>query len=222
MQSKNFNVIIFDWDGTLMDSTGAIVQAIQGACADLSMPVPSKEKAAYVIGLSITDALKTACPEIPSALVPKLVDAYRERYLHGSPPLFSGVVESLKALKDKGYFLAVATGKGRNGLNKAMEDTQTAQFFDTTRTVSECFSKPHPQMIHSICDELGQPYHKALMFGDTTHDLQMAQNAGCAAIALTTGAHEIKQLNSVAHLGLYDDITIPLAKLPPVTWSLTD
>ncbi len=203
---KAFDLIVFDWDGTLMDSTTAITRSIRSACADLDLPVPDEKTAAYVIGLSMVDAFRIACPEASTEQYPLLIAAYQNHYQHDALSLFPGVSDALTDLKQKGYALAVATGKGRNGLNKALEASNTRPFFAATRTVSECFSKPHPQMIQSICSELAVSEDRTLMIGDTTHDLQMAHNAGCAAIGVTTGAHDTEQLNTCPHLGLFADI----------------
>ena len=205
--AQNFDLIIFDWDGTLMDSTANIVHAIQKSCEDLGFNKPTDKEAAFIIGLSLPEAFKILCPEMNSDTFPKLVAAYQKHFALGKPALFDGVYQGLEQLQQAGLPLSVATGKGRNGLNHAMKITHTTSFFDTTRTVTECPSKPHPEMILSICSELGITPERALMVGDTTHDLSMAQNAGCAAIGLTTGAHDKIQLNSIPHLDLFDDIT---------------
>jgi phosphoglycolate phosphatase len=207
MMKQPFDLIIFDWDGTLMDSTANIIRAIQGACEDLGFDRPTDKEAAYIIGLSLPEAFKILCPTMSQEIYPKLVAAYQKHFALGEPVLFDGVYNGLKQLQQAGLPLSVATGKGRHGLNRAMEMTHTTSFFDTTRTVSECLSKPHPEMILSICSELTINPERTLMVGDTTHDLTMAQNAGCAAVGLTTGAHDKTQLNSVAHLRLFENIT---------------
>ena len=205
--AQNFDLIIFDWDGTLMDSTANIVRAIQGACQDLGFNKPTDKEAAFIIGLSLPEAFKILCPEMNSDTFPKLVAAYQEHFALGEPVLFEGVYEGLEHLQKSDLPLAVATGKGRHGLNRAMEITQTTSLFDTTRTVTECPSKPHPEMILSICTELGIAPEKTLMVGDTTHDLNMAYNAACCAVGLTTGAHEKELLNTIPHLAQFDQIT---------------
>ncbi|WP_434778656.1 HAD-IA family hydrolase [Neisseria sp. Ec49-e6-T10] len=202
MNNKRFELIIFDWDGTLMDSTRTITQAIQASCRELGFRSPSDKAAQDVIGLSITEAFKVACPEATVDDYPKLIAAYQRHFGQDQIPLFDGVFDGLNQLQQMGFFLAVATGKGRTGLNTALDKSNTRTLFDTTRTVTECASKPNPEMIFSICDELSIAPNKALMVGDTTYDLQMAHNAGAYAAALTTGAHNESQLAQVPYLSL--------------------
>ncbi len=152
MTKKRFDLIVFDWDGTLMDSTGTIVQCIQAAARDLGLPVPERKMAAYVIGLSLQDAMAAALPGLDPKLVPRVVERYRYHYLsrdHGLT-LFDGVPEMLADLSQRGYFLAVATGKSRVGLNRALHASQISRYFDATRCADETFSKPHPAMLHEI------------------------------------------------------------------------
>jgi phosphoglycolate phosphatase len=184
-------LIVFDWDGTLMDSTAAIVNCIQAAARDLGLPVPDKERAAYVIGLSLHEAMQTVIPGMDAALYPRMVERYRHHYLikDHELTLFDGVREMLNELSELGYFLAVATGKSRVGLNRALDAAKLLSVFDATRCADETFSKPHPAMLQELTRELGQDMKRTVMIGDTTHDLQMARNAGAAAIAVHYGAH---------------------------------
>lgn len=189
---RQFDLIVFDWDGTLYDSTALIVQCIQAACADIGAPVPSTENAAYVIGLGLHDALSHVAPGLSDEQVVLLSQRYRHHYFndqHGLS-LFAGTLEMLTALKQRHYWLAVATGKSRSGLNEALSHAELKGMFDATRTADETRSKPHPQMLEELMRELGAAPERTLMIGDTTHDLQLAQNAGCASVAVSYGAHE--------------------------------
>ncbi|MCG1053974.1 HAD-IA family hydrolase [Mycetohabitans sp. B5] len=196
MTRKQFDLIVFDWDGTLMDSTAHITRSIQRACRDLGLPVPDALSASYVIGLGLRDALQIAAPTLDPIDYPRLAQRYRFHYLSGDPhiELFAGVREMLDELRGAGYLLAVATGKSRVGLNRALDSVRLMTMFDATRCADETFSKPHPAMLHELTRELGQGATRTLMIGDTTHDLQMAANAGAAAVAVSYGAHPAEQL----------------------------
>lgn len=191
MAKKQFDFIVFDWDGTLMDSTATIVQCIQAAAGDLGLPVPDQRAASHVIGLSLQSAMETAIPDVDPAFYPQIVERYRYHYLtqdHGLT-LFDGVRDMLEDLAGQGYFLAVATGKSRVGLNRALAVSGLAPLFDATRCADETFSKPHPAMLQELTNELGQEMNRTVMIGDTTHDLQLARNAGAAGVAVHYGAH---------------------------------
>lgn len=198
MARKQFDLIVFDWDGTLMDSTATIVRSIQSAARDLGLPVPKDEQAAHVIGLGLQEAMAAVMPDMDTAMVPKMVERYRYHYLTKDPELvlFAGVRAMLNELSQEGYFLAVATGKSRVGLNRAMNATGLLSVFDATRCADETFSKPHPAMLQELTRELGQDLKRTLMIGDTTHDLLMASNAGAAAVAVEYGAHPLAQLQT--------------------------
>jgi phosphoglycolate phosphatase len=191
MARKQFDLIVFDWDGTLMDSTSTIVKCIQAAARDLHLPVPRDDVAAHVIGLGLHEAMQAVLPEIDPALYPRMVERYRYHFLSRDHELalFPGVREMLQELSQDGYFLAVATGKSRVGLNRAMNDVKVLSLFDATRCADETFSKPHPAMLQELTRELGQDMRRTLMIGDTTHDLLMASNAGAASVAVQYGAH---------------------------------
>ena len=187
-----YDLIAFDWDGTLFDSTTLIVRCIQNACRDLGVPVPSDEAAAYVIGLGLHDALQHAVPELPPERVPELGARYRHHYWANQDTLvlFPGTLEMLQALKVRQHFLAVATGKNRRGLNEALAHSQLQGMFDATRTADETASKPNPLMLQQLMAEFGVPPERTLMIGDTTHDLLLAANAGAPRVAVSYGAHE--------------------------------
>lgn len=196
MARQQFDLIVFDWDGTLMDSTAHIARSIQAACRDLGLPVPADDAARYVIGLGLRDALQIAAPTLDPADYPRLAERYRFHYLikEAQTELFAGVRELLAELRGEGYLLAVATGKSRVGLNRALDEVRLTSVFDGTRCADETFSKPHPAMLHELTRELGQDLERTLMIGDTTHDLQMASNAGAAGVAVTYGAHSVDAL----------------------------
>ncbi len=191
-RSRRFDLIAFDWDGTLFDSTTLIVRCIQAACSDIDVPVPSDEAAAYVIGLGLHDALQHVVPGLDPARYPELGARYRAHYSASQHELvlFPGTLAMLQALKQRQHLLAVATGKARRGLDEALTHSQLHGMFDSTRTADETASKPHPLMLQELMAELGVPAERTLMIGDTTHDLQLARNAGAARVAVSYGAHE--------------------------------
>ena len=190
--TRRFDLIVFDWDGTLFDSTALIVGCIQGACRDLGVTVPSDSAAAYVIGLGLQDALQHAVPDLPAARYPELGQRYRHHYFARQHELsmFPGTLEMLQALKARHHWLAVATGKGRRGLDEALAHAQLKGLFDGTRTADETASKPDPRMLNELMREIGAEPERTLMIGDTTHDLQLAVNAGTPRVAVSYGAHD--------------------------------
>ncbi|MFZ6758872.1 HAD-IA family hydrolase [Undibacterium sp. Ji50W] len=192
MAKKQFDLIVFDWDGTLMDSTAVIVKCIQAAARDLGLPVPKEDVASFVIGLALPQAIQVAMPDIDPKFYPRAVERFRYHFLARDHelPLFEGVREMLAELSQDGYFLAVATGASRVGLSRALHTAKLTSVFDATRCSDETFSKPHPAMLQELTRELGQDMRRTVMIGDTTHDLQMASNAGAAAIAVEYGAHD--------------------------------
>lgn len=189
---RQFDLVVFDWDGTLFDSTALIVQCIQSACADLQVPVPSQSAAAYVIGMGLHEALAHAVPGLPGERYPELGLRYRHHYFakQHELTLFDGVLPMLQALKGRQHWLGVATGKSRRGLDEALNTVQLRGVFDGTRTADETRSKPHPLMLQELMAEFGVAPERTLMIGDTTHDLQLAANAGTASVAVSYGAHE--------------------------------
>ncbi|TAK69919.1 MAG: HAD-IIIA family hydrolase [Betaproteobacteria bacterium] len=203
---NRFELLVFDWDGTLMDSAGAIVASIQASCRDLGLQVPERERASHVIGLGLKDALAYAVPELPPSDYGRLAERYRHHYLaHDSDlELFPGMREMLAGLKQQGYLLAVATGKSRAGLERVLEATQLKQYFDSSRCADETHSKPHPAMLQELMRELLIEPEATLMIGDTAHDLQMAVNAGVPALAVSYGAHPRDSLTALNPLGCVD------------------
>jgi phosphoglycolate phosphatase len=206
---KQYSVIVFDWDGTLMDSTHGIVQAIQGACRDLELKVPSAAQAAWVIGLSLEPALRHAVPELTKSLEPLFLERYRHHYLGRDQTLklFDGIPELLADLKASGATLAVATGKSRVGLNRALTSTALHSTFQASRTADETFGKPHPGMLLELMDELMvEPAH-VVMVGDTSHDLQMAANAGVHGLGVAYGgAHPADELRASPNQGVVEHV----------------
>ena len=201
---QRFDLIAFDWDGTLFDSTALIVRSIQAAAEDLGAPVPSRADAAFVIGMSLHDALKHAVPGMPLHRYAEMVERYRHHYFRAQHEvsLFDGALAMLKDLKARHHWLAVATGKSRRGLDEALSHTELRGLFDATRTADETASKPHPQMLHELMREFGTDPGRCLMIGDTTHDLQLARNAGVASVAVSFGAHD------PGSFGAYDPLLV--------------
>jgi phosphoglycolate phosphatase len=192
MTALNFDLIAFDWDGTLFDSTGIIVRCIQEAVRDVGGTVPSDEAAAYVIGLGLMQALAHAAPDVPKERYALLGERYRHHYVRQQNriSLFEGVLPMLQSLRERGHLLAVATGKSRNGLDEALHSVELQGRFHGSRTADETAGKPHPRMLQELMAEFGTVPQRTLMIGDTTHDLQMALNAGCASVGVSYGAHE--------------------------------
>lgn len=208
INNKSYDLVVFDWDGTLLDSTAAIVRAIQAASEEVGAKKPTDEVARYVIGMGLREALKHAVPDLDEARYDSLVHAYRKHYLSGDHKLclFSGVEELLKQLRAENRWVAVATGKSRVGLDRALSHSGLGQYFDTTRTADETQGKPHPQMLEEIMGQFAADPSRTLMIGDTTHDLLMAQNAGAIGLGITHGAHSVAALKDCSPIGLVDSI----------------
>lgn len=191
-----YELVVFDWDGTLLDSAGAIVRAIQSACVDLNLPVPDDARARHVIGLGLADALQHAVPELKPDNYQAMIARYRHHYLGGDHALklFDGVPEMLQRLSAAGHLLAVATGKSRLGLERALDHSGLRPLFQASRCADECHSKPHPQMLQELMTEFGMAAASTVMIGDTSHDLLMASNACVDSLAVTYGAHPHEHL----------------------------
>ncbi len=200
--ARRFDLIAFDWDGTLFDSTGLIARCIQAACADVGAPVPSSRDASFVIGLGLADALRHAAPTLPRERHRELADRYRHHYFAKQHEIlmFDGALAMLHDLKVRQHRLAVATGKSRRGLDEALRSVQLAGMFVATRTADETASKPDPRMLLELMEELDVTPQRTLMIGDTTHDLQLAVNAGTASLAVSYGAHEHAEFDAFAPL----------------------
>jgi phosphoglycolate phosphatase len=197
-----FDLIAFDWDGTLYDSTRLIVRCIQAAVIDVGGAKPSENDAAWVIGLGLAEALARAAPDVPKEKYAELGARYRYHYLQHQDDLvlFDGVLQMIDALRARGHKLAVATGKSRRGLNEALKSVALRDRFDASRTADETFGKPHPRMLLELMEELEVPAERTLMIGDTTHDLQLALNAGCASVGVSYGAHEPESFDELKPL----------------------
>ncbi|MDZ4203137.1 MAG: HAD-IA family hydrolase [Gallionella sp.] len=204
---KRYDLIVFDWDGTVMDSTAVIAGSIQAACRDLDLPIPSDEDARHVIGLGLVQALRHAVPQAPESMYEPLADRYRYHFLAQDMaiPLFEGARETIAELHGAGYQLGVATGKSRAGLDRVLDSSGMRGYFHATRTADQTFSKPHPAMLLELMDELAVDAARTLMIGDTTHDVQLAQNAGVDALAVGHGAHPAEQLLALSPLALVED-----------------
>lgn len=210
MNNRAYDLVVFDWDGTLLDSTGAIVKAIQAASREIGACPPDDAKARYVIGMGLREALEYAVPDLHESRYDDLVNAYRKHYLSGDHELtlFDGVETLLKSLQSEHRWLAVATGKSRVGLDRALGHSGLGVYFDTTRTADQTRGKPHPQMLQEIMDQFGVAPERTLMIGDTTHDLLMASNAGAHGLAITHGAHDLGSLLSCDPVGVVDSISM--------------
>lgn len=208
MSARKFDLIAFDWDGTLFDSTAAITRSIQLAVADVGGTVPSDSQASYVIGMALLPALAHAAPDVPQEKYNDLANRYRYHYLKQQEliTLFAGVLPMLEALRERGHWLAVATGKSRRGLNEALQHADLRGMFDSSRTADETAGKPHPLMLQELMAELDVPPERLLMIGDTTHDLEMARNAGCASVAVAYGAHDPRDLQACQPLHVAADV----------------
>lgn len=206
---KHYDFIVFDWDGTVMDSTAVIAGSIQAACRDLGLTVPEDQAARHVIGLGLDQALRHAVPDMPESMRPELVERYRHHFLSrdGDIPLFEGARETIMELHGSGYWLGVATGKSHAGLGRAMDATDMRSYFHATRTADMTLSKPNPAMLFELMDEMGVSAERTLMVGDTTHDLQMAKNANVDVLAVGHGAHPPEQLQELDPLALLNDFS---------------
>jgi phosphoglycolate phosphatase len=199
---RRFDLIAFDWDGTLFDSTKIIVRCIQQAVVDVGGAMPTDKAAAYVIGMGLMQALAHAAPDVPQDKYPELGARYRHHYLarQNDLSLFEGVLPLLDELKARHHWLAVATGKSRRGLDDALHTAQLKGMFNGSRTADETAGKPHPLMLQELMREFGTEPQRTLMVGDTTHDLQMALNAGCPSVGVSYGAHEPGEFDALQPL----------------------
>lgn len=204
---NRYQLLVFDWDGTLMDSEAKIVRCLAAAAVDVGLPVPAESAIRHIIGLGLTEALDTLFPGVDRPRHQALVDSYREHFLHKDQtetPLFPGVDQGLAELTERGFLLAVATGKARRGLDRVLDQTGTRQWFVTTRCADECHSKPHPRMVEEILDFTGTAPARTLVVGDTVYDMEMARNARVAGLAVSYGVHAREQLLASGALGCLD------------------
>ena len=203
---KNFDLIVFDWDGTLVDSTAHIAKSIHNAYADNDLPVPNEAAAKHVIGLGLVDTFNYLSPDLTKEQHLGIVDRYRYHFLDADKTIhsFKHVTEGLQNLVDRNYLLAVATGKSREGLDRALTKVDFGHMFSITRCGDEGFPKPNPDMLNFIMDDLGVFPDRTLMIGDTTHDLLLAHNAKTKSIGVTYGAHEKNKLAALNPLACVD------------------
>lgn len=203
-----YQLIVFDWDGTLMDSTGHIVNCMQQAIAELSLSQLDDSAISHIIGLGLNEAAYELYPNASATTVEQLANTYREIWLNSphDTPLFDNAQNLIQTLADQDYFLGVATGKSRRGLNKVLKSTSLEPFFHATRCADECHSKPHPQMLEELMGYFGVEPKATLMIGDTEYDLQMAHNAGADSLGITHGAHGIDTLRACQPQEIVDDL----------------
>jgi phosphoglycolate phosphatase len=193
---RRFDLIAFDWDGTLFDSTALIVRCIQHAVRDVGGTAPTDQAASYVIGLGLMQALAHAAPDVPKDQYPALGEAYKRHYsaMQNEVSLFTGTLPMLQTLRTRGHVLAVATGKSRRGLDEVLlrnvDGVVLGHMFEASRTADETAGKPDPLMLHELMTQLNVPPERTLMIGDTTHDLGLARNAGVASVGVSFGAHD--------------------------------
>jgi len=192
-----YRLLVFDWDGTLVDSIGTIVECTRTALTELSLPVPDESTLRGVIGLGLRETIDVIAPDCDEETYEQIVLAYRKHWFgrfQKQTRLFEGAREALDSLRSLGYWLAVATGKSRRGLEGELASTGIESHFLATRTSTEARSKPHPQMLIDLLGELGTSPVDALMIGDTSYDLEMARGAGVPALAVTSGGHATEEL----------------------------
>ena len=205
-----YKLIISDWDGTLMDSETRIVNCLRTACTEAGFESRTDFELKDVIGLGLREALKKLHPDENDELIEKMASIYRHAYLNTDKTpseLFPGVEALLDDLQTQGYSLAIATGKGRQGLDQVLEYTQLGNRFCITRCASETISKPHPQMLKEILDQLEMSAADALMIGDTEYDMEMAKNANMDSLGVSYGVHSVERLLKHNPIGYIDDIT---------------
>ncbi|GKT13788.1 HAD-IA family hydrolase [Acidovorax sp. SUPP2522] len=205
---RRFDLIAFDWDGTLYDSTAIIVRCIQDSVRDVGGTVPTDQAAAWVIGMGLMQALTHAAPDVPPEKHAELGNRYRYHYLKHQDDLslFSGVLPMLEDLRARGHLLAVATGKSRRGLDEVLHTVALRGMFDGSRTADETAGKPHPLMLQELMAEFDVAPERVLMIGDTTHDLQMALSAGCSSVGVSYGAHEPGEFESLQPLAVMHSV----------------
>jgi len=198
----SYRLVVFDWDGTIIDSHTTIIECMQEASRDLGLSVPEAEHAGHVIGLGMHDAMKIVAPDLPAERYPEFVAMYRKHFLAREDlmRLFPGMPELLKDLS-KNRTLAIATGKSRRGLERALDASGVRECFAASRCADETTPKPHPAMLHELMNELNFEAQSTLMVGDTSHDMQMARSAGVDGLAVTYGAHPEEELRSCGPRG---------------------
>ncbi|HYQ73063.1 MAG TPA: HAD-IA family hydrolase [Gammaproteobacteria bacterium] len=207
MESR-IRLIVFDWDGTLMDSEAQIVACLHASIADLSLEPMTDDTVRNVIGLGLREAIDMLVPGRDDAFHRAFVEAYREHWFaHQGSNLFAGAREVLEVVRDQGLKLGVATGKARRGLLRVLDQTGLGGWFDATRCADETCSKPHPQMLLELMQETGVAPQQTLMVGDTEYDMEMATHAGVGKVAVRSGVHSEARLNRHEPLVCLDRVT---------------
>ena len=202
-------LLIFDWDGTLIDSIPDIIQAMKNTGAEKGLQIPTNDQIKNIIGLSLTLAVKTLFPNLGPRDIESITRCYRKHYKSiriSKNALFPGVKQLLTGLRDEDFYLAIATGKSRNGLRESLRETGLSHFFHACRCSDETLSKPNPTMIFELLDELNVSTSAAIMIGDSVHDLKMAKSASIASIGVTYGAHPMQQLIEYEPLACADEV----------------
>jgi phosphoglycolate phosphatase len=208
--NDKYKLLVFDWDGTLIDSIEQIVISLQIVSKKLCGENISEQAARSVIGLGLREAIETLHPEIEQTLIEEVAAAYKQHYLYENPiqpQLFDGVIDMLDEFIENGFKLAIATGKSRAGLDRSLGEHGLEHYFVTTRCAGENRSKPHPEMLAGIINDLNSAPEKTLMIGDSEHDLMMANHAQVDAIAVTDDAQQAKILMRHRPLMCLDKIT---------------
>lgn len=210
MNFERYQLIIFDWDGTLMDSIERIVSSVQAAAKSCSLNVPDNSQVSDIIGLSLPQAMKTLFPNINASDTAKLIEQYKYQFIevNDTPmPLFTDTIPLLNTLTQNNKILAIATGKGREGLQRVLNQTKTGHYFHASRCAGEASSKPSPEMLLSLLEQLQIAKDRALMIGDSKYDLQMAKSAGIDSIGVTFGVHSRSQLSRYQPKAIVDSLT---------------
>jgi len=200
-------LLIFDWDGTLIDSSAKIVVCMQRAAASSGLPALGEDEVKNIIGLSLPEAIRTLYPQTDDRAHEHFREHYAGHYLDADRipcELFPGVMKTLEQLKRDGHTLTVATGKARRGLDRILGNMQLLDFFHASRCADETQSKPHPQMLHELLEQFGKQPREALMVGDTTFDMEMAQRAAIPRIAVSYGVHDVERLKPFAPIAILD------------------
>ena len=205
---NKYQLIVFDWDGTLMDSTGHIVNCMRQAITQLELAPLTDSAISHIIGLGLNEAAYALYPDASAKTIEQLANAYRDIWLRDpiETPLFSNARNLIQSLSEQDYFLGIATGKSRNGLDKVLVSTELGPLFHATRCASECHSKPHPQMLEELITYFGVDANKTLMIGDTEYDLQMAHNAGADSLGISHGAHDLATLQACKPKNIVTDL----------------
>jgi len=207
MNQKPTKLVIFDWDGTIMDSVNRIVESMQSAAISATLPVPSTQAVKDIIGMSLAPAFEQLFGQLSPTQIDQMKELYRQEYVdekHSATPVFEGITHVLESLTSKGYLLAVATGKSRAGLDRLLTESGFGHFFSDTMTADEAKSKPHPQMIEILMARLNVSALDTIMIGDSILDMKMASNAGVRGIGVSYGAHTPEVLNQASPMAIVD------------------